>query len=333
MKVWIPTVRAGSGADVFSERLARALTDAGCEVVLTWLPHWVELCPPLAMTEPPENVDIVHANTWSAFAFTGKGLPVVATEHGYVGDPCFTQAKTWRQRAYHALIKRYVHASLRSCDQVTAVSDHVADNIRPFCRRPPTVVSNWVDTDAFSPRPRRQGGPFRVLYVGSRGKHKGFDAVQALVRSELPGIELWCPRDLEPWLVGARSDVVLYDRVRASEMPELYSNIDVVLFPSYYEGFGYVAAEAMACGRAVVGFDTPSVRWLCGEAAFLVPPGNIVALAAALSRLANDHDLRMGLEQSGRRNVVRRFSGAAAAASCIGIYRKLLGCPDARMRG
>lgn len=333
MKVWLPTVRAGSGADVFSERLARALTEAGCEVVVTWLPHWVELCPPLATTEPPEKVDIVHANTWSAFAFTGKGLPVVATEHGYVGDRCFTQVKTWRQRAYHALIKRYVHASLRSCDQVTAVSDHVADSIRPFCRRPPTVVSNWVDTDAFSPRPRRQDGPFRVLYVGSRGKHKGFEAVQALVRSEIQGIELWCPRDLESSLTGARRDIVFYERVRASAMPDLYSKVDAVLFPSYYEGFGYVAAEAMACGRAVVGFDTPSVRWLCGEDALLVPPGNIGALTAALRRLASDHHLRLELEQAGRHNVARRFSGATAAASYIGIYQKLLDCPDTRVRG
>lgn len=327
MKVWLPTVRAGSGADVFSERLARALTEAGCEVVVTWLPHWVELCPPLAATEPPETVDIVHANTWSAFAFTGKGLPVVATEHGYVGDRSFTRVKNWRQRPYHALIKRYVHASLRSCDLVTAVSDHVADSIRPFCRRPPTVVSNWVDTDAFSPRPRRPDGPFRVLYVGSRGRHKGFDAVQALVRSELPGIELWCPRDLEPWLGGARGDVVFYDRVRSSAMPDLYSNIDAVLFPSYYEGFGYVAAEAMACGRAVVGFDTPSVRWLCADAALLVSPGDFDALADALRQLANDPYLRAELERAGRLNVINRFSEAGAAASYMRIYRELLDRP------
>lgn len=333
MKVWLPTVRAGSGADVFSERLARALTNAGCEVVLTWLPQWVELWPPLARTEPPEKVDIVHANTWSAFAFTGKGLPVVATEHGYVGDPSFTEVKTRKQRAYHALMERYVHASLQRSDQVTAVSSHVAEAIKPFCRRPPVVIPNWVDTDAFFPRSREKHHSFRVLYVGSRGNHKGFEAVQALVRSVLPGIEFWCPRDLEPWLTGAHSDVVFYDRVRPSAMPDLYSQIDAVLFPSYYEGFGYVAAEAMASGRVVVGFNTPSVRWVCGAAALLVPPGSIDALAVALRQLAIDDDLRLRLEQAGRHNVVSRFSGATAAANYMEVYRRLLDHFGAEMDG
>jgi glycosyltransferase involved in cell wall biosynthesis len=324
MKVWLPTVRAGSGADVFSERLASALTAAGCKAIVTWLPHWVELFPPVGKTAPPEKVDVIHANTWSAFAFTGAGLPMVATEHGYVGEPYFRQVKTWKQRAYHALIKRYVHTSLGYCDRVTAVSDHVADSIRPFCRRPPAVVPNWVDTDVFFPRPRARFGPFRVLYAGSRARHKGFDAVQALVRYKLPGIELWCPRDLAPHLPNAICNLVLYDRVSSHIMPSMYANVDAVLFPSRYEGFGYVAAEAMACGRPVVGFDVPSVRWLCGEAALLVPPGDVSALKGVLSRLQHDRGLCAQLEQAGRINILQRFNRDSAVSNYIRIYRELI---------
>ena len=85
-----------------------------------------------------------------------------------------------------------------------------------------------------------------------------------------------------------------------TRVPMYYAAADVSLLPSYYESFGMVALEAMACGSPViasrVGGLTTTVR--DGVTGFLVPEGNVTALAERIDALIDDPDLgwRMGME-------------------------------------
>lgn len=328
MKVWLPAIRAGSGADVFTERLAAGLARAGCEPIVTWIPHRYELWPELFRSPPPAGTQLIHANSWSAFAFVRHGLPTVATEHGFVGDPNFVKSKTLKQRIYHdLLIGRHVHRSYRECAVVTAVSNYLADAIRPRCRDA-VVIPNWVDTDLFQPvRLQRQGRPFRVLYAGTRAFHKGFDVVRGLARSSNPGIELLCQKSLQPYLGNCRSDVHFFDKIPPSSMPELYARCDAVLVPSRYEGFGYVALEAMACARPVIGFDGGALHEVCGdgEAAVLVPMGDETAIRQAILALANDEALASRMGEAGRQRALEHFGEAKAIGAYMSVYQRLIG--------
>src|SRR5690606_23776011 len=67
------------------------------------------------------------------------------------------------------------------------------------------------------------------------------------------------------------------------DVPRLMSAADVFVLSSAWEGFGLVAAEAMACERVVVATDCGGVREVVGEAGYLVPTRNSQALAAALT--------------------------------------------------
>ncbi|MGN6513613.1 MAG: hypothetical protein ACTHKZ_08610, partial [Lysobacteraceae bacterium] len=95
MRVWLPTVRAGSGTDVFTERLAAALRHFGVDVSITWFPWQAELLPE-AMTHirPPAGTDVIHANAINAHAFLSHGIPVVATVHHLVHDPAFASSRS-----------------------------------------------------------------------------------------------------------------------------------------------------------------------------------------------------------------------------------------------
>jgi glycosyltransferase involved in cell wall biosynthesis len=90
--------------------------------------------------------------------------------------------------------------------------------------------------------------------------------------------------------LGVSGQVILAGHV-GEELPALYSLADVFFFPTLYEGFGFPALEAMACGTPVVVSDTSSLPEVVADAGLLVDPTNPRAGAQAIERLFRDADL------------------------------------------
>jgi glycosyltransferase involved in cell wall biosynthesis len=90
----------------------------------------------------------------------------------------------------------------------------------------------------------------------------------------------------------------------------LMKALDVFVFPSLFEGFGLVMAEAMAAGAAVVGYDASSLPEIAvnGEEALLVPLRDVDALADAIVRVCKDDGLRARLAAAGQARVRRDFT-------------------------
>jgi glycosyltransferase involved in cell wall biosynthesis len=93
------------------------------------------------------------------------------------------------------------------------------------------------------------------------------------------------------------------------DMPGFYEEIHMLAMPSFSEGFGLVAAEALACGRPVVGGDASSLPEVIRhqQTGLLVPPGDPTALASALSDLIRDPDRSALMGQAGHRDIAARF--------------------------
>ncbi len=87
--------------------------------------------------------------------------------------------------------------------------------------------------------------------------------------------------------------------VEEEDKAYLISLSQIVCYPSYYEGFGFVPLEAMACGVPVVTSARTSIPEVVGDAALLIEPYSVPELVVALGSLLNDQNLRSTMIQKG----------------------------------
>lgn len=101
----------------------------------------------------------------------------------------------------------------------------------------------------------------------------------------------------------------------------IYAEAFALVFPSLYEGFGFPALEAMACGLPVIASDTSSLPELVNGAGLLVDPLEISAISVAMSRLTMDEALRQDLITQGLARV-REFTWERAAAQTLTVLEQ-----------
>jgi glycosyltransferase involved in cell wall biosynthesis len=107
------------------------------------------------------------------------------------------------------------------------------------------------------------------------------------------------------------------------DTPPLFAAMDVVVLPSYREGFGVVLLEAAAMALPVVGTDIPGGReaLVDGITGLLVPPRDAPALEGALARYLGDPDLRARHGAAGRDRVMRDFRPEVLWAALLEVYQ------------
>lgn len=119
------------------------------------------------------------------------------------------------------------------------------------------------------------------------------------------------------------------------DLRQFLGHLDLVVHTAVREGLGVALLEAQAAGVPVAGFAAGGVAEavLDGITGRLVPPGDVAALADAMTALLDNGDLRRQLGEAGRDRVRREFSPARMAAAYVDIYRELLGGPTGNERG
>ena len=115
--------------------------------------------------------------------------------------------------------------------------------------------------------------------------------------------------------------VVWAERLSDSELAALYRRARALAFPSLAEGFGLPVAEAMACGTPVVTSESSSLPEVAGDAAILVDPEDVDAIAAAVAGVLEDEGLRRDLRERGYERS-RSFTGDALLPRLLEIYQR-----------
>ncbi|WP_417472410.1 glycosyltransferase family 4 protein [Luteimonas mephitis] len=336
--VWLPTIRAGTGADVFVRRLCDGLNARGIRAGITWLPHRAEYLPwTVPVQQPPDWANIAHVNSWLPKRFWPQNLPAVATVHHLVHDPAYRPFRSSAQAAYHELVIRPRELrAIREADAVTTVSDYVRRTVVAFSGREDiAMIHNWIDTTAFSPAEagdERKAGPFRLFMAGSRTRRKGIDLLPAFVDALGSGFEVrYAGAPVDPR--APMADVVELGRISEDALIREYRECDAVVSLSRYEGFGYTALEAMACGKPFLGFRTSALPEVVAECeGVLVPVDDVRALAAATVSVKQRLEQTGDVQMLGRDTVLRRFSSSNLDAY-IALYRELLSRTSANQRG
>jgi glycosyltransferase involved in cell wall biosynthesis len=176
---------------------------------------------------------------------------------------------------------------------------------------------------------------FVFLFVGRISRDKGvFDLIQAF---EELAITLG---DIELWVVGP-NDEGLLDSLQESaanckapirwlgptNSPEVFmAAADILLLPSYREGFGLVIIEAAACGIPAIAYRIDGVidAIVDGETGLLVEVGEPIAFASAMKRLATDERLRLYLGDQARSRAILEFSSKEVTNAWLMFYENQL---------
>ena len=128
-------------------------------------------------------------------------------------------------------------------------------------------------------------------------------------------------------------DLVVFLGKRAQEtLPYYYSAADILVMPSHYESFGMVALEAMACGIPVIASQVGGLAFLVqdGITGFVVPGGDVAALARTLTKLIQQPELRARLGKQAA-EYASWYSWDKIAARIRSVYDDLLRLPDQGM--
>jgi D-inositol-3-phosphate glycosyltransferase len=307
--------------------------------------------------------DIVHGHFWmsgvAALDAAGRmasRLPVVQTFHALGVVKRRHQGPEDTSPAEREWLEPDVG---RRVDGVVATCSDEAFELKKLGVPPRniTVIPCGVDLAHFTPEGRREERrrPHRVLSVGRLVPRKGvgtvIEAVSALAAEGLD-VELVvvggggaASGEHDPELerlariaqdAGAADRVELRGQVPQSALPEVYRSADVVVCAPWYEPFGIVPLEAMACGIPVVASSVGGLidSVVDGGTGRHVPPRDASAVAGAIRELLLDEPQRRQLGANGRKRMAARYAWSRIAADTERSYRATIaGAPSSVARG
>jgi alpha-maltose-1-phosphate synthase len=307
----------------------------------------------LSMTAAVAGADVVHSHTWYAnlaghLAATLYGIPHMLTVHSL--EPL----RPWKAEQLgggYALSSWCERVAIESAAAVIAVSSGMrADVLATYpslAAGRVHVIRNGIDTDEYAPDPGTDvleqhnidPGKPTVVYVGRVTRQKGLQVLLRAAELLEPDVQIvLCAGQADTAQLGAevaglvghlrdsRSGVVWLDRMLPKrEVIQVLSHATVFACPSLYEPLGIVNLEAMACGTPVVGSRVGGIPEVVPDAqtGLLVPPGDHVLLAEALTSLLSDPARATALGQLGRQHVAAEFSWASIAGQTAALYTEL----------
>jgi glycosyltransferase involved in cell wall biosynthesis len=281
--------------------------------------------PPAVRTS---RLDVFFAPAYTCPWFLG--IPCVTTVHD-LSFFALPEDFAWLDGVRRRLT---VAASMRASARVIAVSDFTRREIAarfPSAAGRVATIPHGADDDLPRPPPRDEArarlglrGPL-VLTVGTVfGRRRLPVLLRAIsrLRARFPGLRLDVVGDVRahppfdgPALartLGLEGCVSFSGFVDEAGLADRYASAEAAVFLSAYEGFGLPALEAMARGVPVVVSDRPALNEIFGEAALVVPLEDEGAIADAIGRLLEDHELRARLAHRGR-HLAARHSWTIAA--------------------
>ncbi|MDQ1717496.1 MAG: hypothetical protein QOE89_1449 [Pseudonocardiales bacterium] len=278
--------------------------------------------------DPP---DVVHGHFWMSGLAAIKAAGVTATPVLQTFHALGTVKRRWQGAGDTSPTARIGLERRVACsvDRIIATcTDEVAElSAMGAAEGRIDVVPCGVDLDLFKtvdPQPRRGDRPARLLVVGRLVERKGIeDAVRAM--AYLPDTELVVvggpsPDELagDPEIArlaaiarecGTVERVTFTGRVTHDELPAVIRGADVLLAVPWYEPFGIVPLEAMACGVPVVATAVGGLldTIVAGVTGVFVEPRNPAAIAAATQKLLADERGRAAMGAAGRKRAQSRY--------------------------
>lgn len=323
------------------DTLFKGLSELGCKIVVIEAPAWIGKCDTFNLAAnlfdelsavqvykdliERENIDVVYTNTITRLA-------------GAIAAKLAGKPHVWHIREVledHPIKSPFgLEATFRLVEYLTdkliTNSNYVADQFAFAPAEKISVVYNAVDTGTFinavsSGRLRKELGvgmdcPL-IGIIGSIHRHKNHeDLIRAVGRLNKESINCrlvvigQADSEYKPYLLEIIDELEIGDSVSflefRNDMPEVFSELDLVVVASLAEPFGRTTIEAMAAGKPVVATNTGASPEIVvdGVTGYLVPPRVPEKMAEAIKKLLCDPEAARNMGLAGRDRVLKLFT-------------------------
>ncbi len=199
-----------------------------------------------------------------------------------------------------------------------------------------TVIPNGIDIDTFKPSLVAKTLGFRIVTTASADiplkglRHLILALPRVMDEFPLTSLVVIGKSPEKSNLDKLIDDLDLQDKITFKsgiselEIVKIYHDSDIAVIPSLYEGFGFGAGEAMACGVPLISTDSGGLKQVIGDAALKISPGSVKEIEDGIFKLFNEEETRKELSIKGRKRMEELFDWKIAASNYIDVFKTLI---------
>ena len=299
------------------------------------------------MTRRGIEYDLIHDNQslCNALIELQKLVPLVTTIHHPITQDHKLELQAtinWKQRLsnnrWHSFLKMQKKVAPKLNRIICPSNQSKEDIIKEFKvnKENIDVVLNGIDIKGFRRDESIQTKPYRIITTASadvplKGLKFLIEAMNEVIK-EIPHSHLVvigkAKKDGEILKqissLNLKGKISFHSELSQSELVSLYSSAQISVIPSLYEGFGFGAGEAMACGLPLISTQSGGLKEVIGKDAVIIEAGSSKAIAEAIKNLFLDKERQLSLSKLGRQRMENEFNWMKTAKGYEEIYAKAI---------
>ena len=293
------------------------------------------------------DYDLIHDNQSLCYELINiqKEIPLVTTIHHPITKDrrlALEAAATWKERLsinrWHSFLRMQKKVAPQLNRIVCPSNQSKADVIEELKVNEENidVVLNGIDLDSFTRDERVEQKPYRIITTASadvplKGLKFLIEAMTEIIE-EIPEAHLMVlgrakeKGDIAKLIsrLNLEEKISFRSGLSQSEVVSLYSSSHICVIPSLYEGFGFGAGEAMACGLPLISTQSGGLKEVIGQEAVIIEAASSEAIIKAVKDLFSNKEKQLALSRAGRKRMEKEFNWMKAAEAYEKIYSKTI---------
>ena len=293
------------------------------------------------------DYDLIHDNQSLCYELIDiqKEIPLVTTIHHPITRDrrlALEAAATWKERLsinrWHSFLRMQKKVAPQLNRIVCPSNQSKADVIEELKVNEENVdvVLNGIDLDSFNRDERVEKKPYRIITTASadvplKGLKFLIEAMTEIIE-EIPEAHLMVlgrakkEGDIAKQIsrLNLEEKISFRSGLSQSEVVSLYASSHICVIPSLYEGFGFGAGEAMACGLPLISTQSGGLKEVIGQDAVIIEARSSKAIVKAVKDLFSNKEKQLALSRAGRKRMENEFNWMKAAEAYEEIYSKTI---------